>query len=197
MRASTPRHPPGGARLSYEDVRDGFLKSPPKTAADELRYFTEIGMFVFYRWQSIASDHGEGEPIDEAAWDHRWNECTVGELKAIKSDAKKLVGDEMDRARAIALLKAIGQRIEPLRSIARGCAWTFWRVWEHFIGAIGLLAFGLLLVWIAPHVPKTLRATADEILPEDTRPAESGNAPIQSDAAMRNAAIGASGRRAD
>jgi len=159
-----------GGRLSYNDIRDQFLAELPKTAQEELEYFTRIGMFVFYRWQAIASDHAQGETIDEGACDHRWDECTEQNLTNIREDARELIGEEVGRQRAFAFVVAWFRRIEPIRAVSGKVEWVLMRIWEHFVGAIGLLAFGLIFVWLAPQVARHLRTTSDEMLPAETRP---------------------------
>ncbi|HEX2764012.1 MAG TPA: hypothetical protein VHM92_09275 [Allosphingosinicella sp.] len=160
----------GAKRLSYEKVRDSFLAETPVTPEEELHYFTRIGMYVFRRWQAIADDHDDDQPIDEAACDARWDECTERGFQKIRDDAALLVETEVGRGRYTALVASWRRSWAPVEKIMEGLSWIFWRALEHFVGAIGLLLFGLLLVWLAPQIVKEVRASLDETLPVDTRP---------------------------
>lgn len=126
-------------------------------------------MFVFYRWQQIASDAGDLPP-DEAKSAGRWDECTDRDLRDYKAKARQLIGDEIGRLRALAFIQSVWKKLDSLTTLARAVAWTGRTVGEHFVGAIGLLLFGLLFVWALPHFTKDLRSTVDILLPQDTRP---------------------------
>ena len=41
---------------------------------------------------------------------------------------------------------------------------------KGFVSSIGLLLFGLLLVWVAPSLVKSVRGAMDKTLPEQTSP---------------------------
>ena len=172
LRSITRRAAPlTGRRISYDEIRDEFLKRPPRTAAEELHYFSEIGMFVFYRWQQIASDAGDGAP-DETQSAGRWDECTDRDLNDYRTKSKQLIGSEIGRLRAVAFVQSIWKKLDSLQTLARGVSWTVKTVGEHFVGALGLLLFGLLFVWAFPHFARDLRSTVDQLLPQETRPAE-------------------------
>ena len=53
-----------------------------------------------------------------------------------------------------------------------GAIWFFWRAWEHFCGAVGLVLFGLLLVNLAPNIAHHIRSAFEETWP--TTDAENG-----------------------
>ena len=126
-------------------------------------------MFVFGRWQQIASDAGEGAP-DEHGSAARWDECTDRDIAEYKERTDRLIRGEVGRLRALAFAESVSAKLDSLASFAKAIAWIGRTILEHFVGAIGLLFFGLLIVWAFPHLSKDLRSTLDELLPGDTRP---------------------------
>ncbi|HEV2818029.1 MAG TPA: hypothetical protein VGW40_12510 [Allosphingosinicella sp.] len=164
-------------------MRDGFLAEPPATDEESLEYYTRIGMFVARRWQAIAADTPD-EAMDEEKSAHRWDECTTQGIDNIREDAHALIGREVARQRVRAAWKAWRKQAPATKLMLRGITWLAWRVWEHFWGAIGLVAFGLVLVWLAPHFTRDARMRADTLLPADTspyRPPESNSAQASGD----------------
>lgn len=165
----TPAAPPTPKRLKYEEVRDLFLKEPPATDEEALDFFTHLGMFIYGRWQSIAADTADGAALDEDN-SPRWNDCTDREFEEIRGRAEQLIDSEVARRRISAFVASLVQ--EPWGTILKGVSWALWQMWEHFWGAIGLLIFGFIFVWLAPHVAKEMRSAFDETLPQETRPAQ-------------------------
>lgn len=135
-----------------------------------MRYFTEIGLFVFDRWQQIADDHADGDVIDEIACDHRWDECTEQDLHNFKRRSNDLVKSEVKRLRALAFAQYWASRLDSISSVAKGVNWFLMEAFRGFVGAIGILIFGLLFLYAAPSVSKAFRAAIDDLAPQATRP---------------------------
>jgi len=156
----------GSKRLTYDEIRDRFLAQPPEGAEEELQYFTRLGMYIFSRWEAIADDVKRGQPFDDNST--RWDECTERDYEKISADAENLVTKEVRRQS----LKAIAAWFnkDKLGRLLKGLGWAGMTVWEHFVGALGLLLFGLLIVALSPHIAKEVRAAFDELLPERTSP---------------------------
>ena len=164
---------PGGAstkRLPYDHIRDQFLAEIPLTAEEELHYFTRIGMFVFDRWQAIADDHPDNTPIDEAAHDARWDECTQRQLDGIRKEARALIAKEVGRQRALAFAKRWAGSLKDIRWLWKGTSWIVWRMWEAFIGAVGLVLFGIMMISLAPSLRQEIRSEVDRWFPLDEPP---------------------------
>jgi hypothetical protein len=124
-------------------------------------------MFIWSRWEAIASDDPNGQIVNEDA-SQRWDECTEREFDGIRTNADTLIEREVARRRVRAVIAAMLK--EPWGTILKGVSWVLWQMWEHFWGALGLLAFGLIFVWLAPHIAKEMRSAFDETLPPQTRP---------------------------
>ena len=133
-------------------------------------YFIEIGLFVFDRWQQIADDHADGAEIDESACDQRWDECTEQNLGEFKRRANEMVRAEVKRQRAIAFVQQWVAKLAPVSDIAKAANWVFMEAFRGFIGAIGILIFGLLFLYVAPSASKAFRTIIDDIAPRETRP---------------------------
>lgn len=147
----------GGPRRAYEDVRDDFLGHPPKTQEQWLKYYVEIGKYVFDRWTAIASDHQPGAQIDETACEHRWNDCTEGEFKHNKTVAAQLIAAEAKRQG----LKAIASAIDADGHQRRWLPWLGMTILEHVVGAIGFLIIAGL---VALAIPSLLRLALEPVI---------------------------------
>ena len=168
-RGQSPARATDRMRLKYEEIRDRFIAEPPATNEEALDYFVRLGMYIYGRWEAIGADTPDGQRMDEDG-SKRWDECTDGEFDEIRSRAAQLIDSEVARRRIKALFAALFR--EPWGSIVKGISWAFMRAWEHFVGAFGLVAFGLLLVWAFPHIVKDIRSAINQALPQETRPTD-------------------------
>lgn len=141
----------------------------PQTDEEWLEYYARIGTFVFERWKAIAADSPD-DGIDEDAHENRWNDCTTEGLERIRASSHSLVQREVSRQRVRALWAQWRAKHKLTRDAVRGVTWVLWRAWEHFWGAIGLVAFGLLLLWAFPHFVREMRSRADVLLPAKSSP---------------------------
>jgi len=158
------------AIVPYHEIRDRFLARDPDDDADRLDLYVEIGRFVHDRWLAEELDREQGKPFDEhACWD-RWDQCTEKHLRDLRTEASKLVEDELKKGRTLAFVGDWLARWEPLRSASSVVSWVWWEALRGFVGALGLLAFGLLIVWLMPNVAKSIRSAVNDNLPVETRP---------------------------
>ena len=159
---------PGNQRVPYAEIRDGFLGEYPKNATESLEYFTRIGMYVFRSWQAVAADHAKGAVIDEKACDHRWDECTDADLEAIGTAASALIKDEISRRRARAFVKQYWETSDNKAVLVwRGLGWLFFKWWEAFVGAVGLVIIGGILIVAMPQLTRDVLSALHQILPAD------------------------------
>jgi len=135
-----------------------------------VRYFTEIGLFVFDRWQQISADYEAGSDIDEIASDGRWDECTQQDLDRFKERAQTMLAEEAKRVGLLEWSKAWGSSFAPLSAVLKAFGWIVMEALRGFVGAIGILIFGLIFLWLAPSVTKAFRAAIDDLAPIETRP---------------------------
>lgn len=163
---------PGAAKIPYPEIRDRFIAHNDTTSDEQrLMLLAEIGAFVLDRWEAEEVERVEGQPLDEQACWSMWDEVTEKQFQSLRSSAAELVARETKRRRIRAFTSDWLEQQATLANLWRGLSWALMRAWEHFIGAFGLLLFGLLIVWGAPHLAKTIRSALDETLPQDTRPA--------------------------
>lgn len=156
----------GSNRVTYDQIRERFLAELPRGSSEELEYFTRLGMYIFFRWEAIEDDVEDGKPFDDTS--SRWDECTEREYDRIKADAQRLVRDGIAQRWLLILIDWV--RHNPVGRFVAAVRWCWMRALEHFVGAVGLLLFGLLIVWLAPHLAKEIRSAVDELSPQETRP---------------------------
>lgn len=160
------------ALVEYQQVRDRFLARIPERDSEQLEHYVAIGYFVLDRWMAEELDRVPGQPLDEqACWD-RWDQCSEKHIRDMRTEAKELVEREVSRRRVRSLLGDWGRKAEPVRGFASVLSWTGMEMLRGFVGAIGLLLFGLLFVWLAPSVVKSVRGAIDDSLPAETRPTD-------------------------
>ena len=153
--------------ISYDDARIRFLAKVPRGGKEELEYFTRLGMFIFFRWQAIQDDAtATSRPFDDNSV--RWDECSLREYANIQADARELIKSEVSRRCLANVAKWLLR--EKLGKISRNAGWVGMTIWEHFVGAFGLLLFGLLFVLAKPYVAREIREAFNELLPEQTSP---------------------------
>lgn len=156
--------------VSYLVARDRFLTRFPDSEDELIHYYADIGRYVLDRWQAEERDRVEGAPLDELATDCRWDECTEKHLRDLSTEVGVAYRTHVRRARVLSLLADWRAKAGSLATILQGVGWFLMEAWRGFVGAIGILIFGLLLVWIAPNVTKNLRSVVDDTLPKETRP---------------------------
>jgi hypothetical protein len=163
----SPAAKPAPKRLKYEAVRDHFLTEAPQTDEEALDFFVHLGMYIYGRWQSISADAERGETVDEDS-SKRWDDCTDSEFEEIRERAEGLIDREVARRRVTTFIASLLKK--PWDKIAAALGWTVMTAVEGFVGAIGILLFGLVVVWVAPHITKSIRSAMDDVLPKETRP---------------------------
>lgn len=175
MSTAAPPSPPRPSssdanQVTYLAVRDRFLSAVPTSSDGDVKFFMEIGRFVLDRWQAEELTRNSGAPLVESASDHLWSQCTEKHLRDLRTEVGITYEQHIHVARMETISREILSKIDVLQAPARFLSWHISTAYQGFIGAIGLLIFGLLFVWIAPSITKTVRATLDDTLPADTRP---------------------------
>lgn len=160
------------ALVPYPEIRDRFLaRIPEDDDAGLLEQYVAIGRFVLDRWFAEELDRVNGQPLDEAAcWD-RWDQCSEKNLRDLRTEAHQLLDAQMQKHRAGAFMQTWARRSEPMRDLIKGVSWFSKESVRGFVHGVGLLAFGLLIAWLAPAITRAVRSAVDEALPHDTRPA--------------------------
>jgi hypothetical protein len=162
------------ARVKYPIIRDRFLAAAGST--DRVEWLLAVGRFIEDRWLAEANWLAERRQTDPAAeldedatWD-LWDECSEKQLRDLRTEAAELMQCEIRRRRALALLAELRAKSDPLRTIARCAAWVVKEAVRGFVGAIGIVLMGLLIVWASPKIAKFVRSAVDDNLPAETRP---------------------------
>lgn len=157
--------PATSQRISYNTIRDQFLANPPKDGGEDAKYFAEIGLFVFDRWQQIAADVAPGEDLDEDGSDARWDECTEKDLESFKQQAAIMVGNVAKKQGAVAFANQLWTKHVGWMVAAHVVAWIAKTVASAIVGAVGLILVGSLILSLAPPVAQAVRSTLDDFLP--------------------------------
>lgn len=160
--------------VPYSVARDRMLARFPKSDDDLIPYYADIGRYVLDRWQAEERDRPEGAPFDEAATDARWDEITEKQLRDLSTEVGVAYQEHIRHKRARAFVAQWYSRISPVARICRAIAWLFMESFRGFLGAIGVLLFGYLLLSMYPSVVRSVRGVLDDALPTETRPAREG-----------------------
>jgi hypothetical protein len=151
--------------VPYPEIRDRFLAASERT--NRVAWLIEVGRFVEDRWLAEEEARPAGEPLDEeASWD-LWDSCTEKYLRDLRTEARTLLKQELHRGRLAALAKKWWTNVEPLQAFFRALRWVLAQIGKTIVGAIGLLAFTLFVLWLFPGLVQTARSTLDRLLPQD------------------------------
>ena len=166
--------PEDQARVPYPAVRDRLLTASQDS--EYVEWLIEVGRYVEKCWLAEEQVRKPGADLDEDATKELWDRCTEGELRTLRTEG--LVELEVYRQRKIAT--DITEGITNLSWGWRAGGWFVRTMVEGFVAGIGLIVLGLLFVWLAPHVVKSIRGAMDDALPAATSPrSESGaQAPV-------------------
>lgn len=165
-----PRGSDDAKLVPYPEARDRFLARLGDTDAALLESYAAVGRFVVDRWLAEELKRPDGQDLDEqACWDV-WDQCTEKHLRDLRTEAQQLLQSELKKGRVSAYVADWGRRAEPVRWLMTGLSWLARETAKGFVGAIGILLFGLLIVWLAPHIAKSIRSTINDNLPAETRP---------------------------
>jgi hypothetical protein len=163
--------------VPYQEIRDRFL-SRIDDEPSRLESYVAIGRFVTDRWMAEELKRAPGAPLDEhACWDD-WDKCTEKHLRDLRTEASQLLKAQLKKGRHTALVDDWVRRAEPVRWLLRGISWFARTAFDGFVGGIGLLIFGLLIVWLMPQIAKSIRSTVNDNLPSDTRPDNAASPPV-------------------
>lgn len=160
------------ALVPYPEVRDRFLSRLPDDETKRLDTYVAVGRFVVDRWMAEELDRLDGAPLDEHACWERWDQCSEKHLRDLRFEASSLLKGQIAKGRVGAFVADWLSRIEPLASFFKGLSWVWWEAVRGFVGAVGLLVFGLMVAWLLPGIARSIRSAVDDSLPVTTRPAD-------------------------
>jgi hypothetical protein len=144
-------------------LRDRLLAASEET--DRIAWLVEVGRFVEDRWLAEEQARRPGEALDEdELWD-LWDECSEKYLRDLRTEARELLREELRKRRARAFASERLSAIEPISAVASGIAWVFGQMFRAVVGAIGVVAFGLLLVTLYPRLVQSIHSTFDRAFP--------------------------------
>lgn len=143
----------GSRRLPYDTIRDRFIAEPPE-GPEALDFYARLGMFIWSRWEAIASDDPNGQIVNEDS-SPRWDECTEREFEDIRSSADALVEREVARRRVRAAVAAV---VKNWGAAGKVFGWVGMRVLEALVTAIALIFWAWLFIHLAPHLQAAAKA---------------------------------------
>jgi hypothetical protein len=176
-RRPKPRAGANDAKMvPYPDIRDRFLARLEDDDASRLESYVAIGRFIVDRWLAEELTRPDGQQLDEQGCWELWDQCSEKHLRDLRTEAAQLLAKELRKGRLFAFVRDWGGRMEPLKSVFSVLSWVWWEALRGFVGAIGILLFGLAIVWLRPGIARSLRSLVNDSLPADTQPAfEEGN----------------------
>lgn len=169
------------ARVTYPVIRDRFL-----AISDEGEYaewLIQVGRYIHHCWLAEEQDRKPGEPLDEEATKRLWDQCSELELRNLRSNSLQWLQDYRTTKWEVDL----NAWYEDLNVNWKIGAWLLKTMAEGFVGGLGLIVLGLVLVWLEPHLIKTIRATIDDALPAATSPRQDSK-PLPAEPAAKAAA---------
>ncbi|HEY5289796.1 MAG TPA: hypothetical protein VIJ59_07155 [Caulobacteraceae bacterium] len=149
------------AKVSYLDVRDQFLAI--SNEGEYAEWLAKVGRYVHDRWLAEELTRTPGQPLDEEACKHLWDECSRKNLTDLQGEALVNLTDYRQRkvlASLGGLLTRGGRRVP-----VAVAGWTLRTMLEGFVGGIGLIVLGLLFVLLAPKLADDIRGTLHDVLP--------------------------------
>jgi hypothetical protein len=176
-----PQHRPTAAeqaKVAYPAIRDRFLASYQNT--EEVEWLVELGRYVQHCWLAEERGRAPGQPLDEDGNKHLWDECSERDLVNLRSEG--LVTLEGYRRKRVVADVAQAFGTSALPAGAKVALWAVKTMLDGFVGGIGLIVLGLLLVWLEPHLIKTIRSAIDDALPAATAP----HGPVALDQAVKS-----------
>lgn len=142
----------GSARLPYDTIRDRFLgELPPEE--QQLDFYVRIGMYVWSRWEAIASDDPHGEIVNEDS-SPRWDECTEREYEGIREAAANLITIETARRKITGIVEWSKAWVPASKTLG----WIGMRIFEALVTAVALIFWAWLFIHLAPHLQAAAKA---------------------------------------
>jgi hypothetical protein len=149
-------------------ARDRFLTRFPKAEDDLIRYYADIGRYVLDRWQAEELERDEGRPLDEAKTDCRWDECSEKHLRDLSTEVGIAYQQHLRRARVAALVGTWWADFKPVHGAIKFLVWVISEGVRGFVGAVGILVIGLIILNMAPSIGKAVRSALDDAFPAET-----------------------------
>lgn len=133
----------------------------------------EVGRYVQHCW--LAEEHERRENPDKNLTEielfHLWDQCNEVQFDDICAKARAELDDYTRRRTATVFRAALRRRLKPIRWLTTLIVFFLRESAAGFVGAIGLLLFGTLLLLLQPKMVKELRQLLDNLLPVATQPA--------------------------
>ena len=124
---------------------------PPEE--QQLDFYVRIGMFIWSRWEAIASDDAHGEIVNEDS-SPRWDECTEREFEDIREAAAKVIARETARRKIMGIVEWSKAWVPASKTLN----WLGARVLEALVTAVALIFWAWLFIHLAPHLQAAAKA---------------------------------------
>lgn len=132
----------------------------------------EVGRYVQHCW--LAEEHerqkNPEKGLAETDLFHLWDQCNEVQFEDICVKAREELAAYSQRQTATVIRTAIRRRIKPLKWLTSTVVFVLRESASGFVGGIGLLIFGTLLLLMQPQMVKALRGVLDDLLPAATQP---------------------------
>lgn len=158
-------------KVTYKEARDRFLTRLDEDNLDDILWLVEVGRYVQHYW--LAEEAARQNATDEEEFNDRegkyldlWDEGNEKTFRDLRTEAGVKLARYWRNKRAIATVEWAA-RLPPW---LHGIGWLSKEAFRGFVGGIGLIALGLLIVTVAPRLATSLRTIVDDALPTDTRP---------------------------
>lgn len=157
--------------MDYPTIRDRFLASH-RDGKDQALLLIEVGRYVQHCW--LAEEHERsqkpGSELAEVDLFHLWDQCNEVQFEDICVKAREELAEYTRRQTAAVFRTAVRRRLKPVKWLISLVLFVLKEAASGFVGAIGLLVFGAMLLLLQPQMVKDLRQLLDNILPATTQP---------------------------
>lgn len=161
--------------VTYLAARERFLSRIPEKEDGLIPYYADVGRYVVDRWQAEERDRKEGQALDEAVTDCRWDECTEKHLRDLSTEVGVAYQLHIRQERVRSLAVQFGSQLKPISLAARFLGWFLRESSGAIAGLVGILLFGVALVYFFPGVTQSARGNLEDLF----REAPSGQPGIQ------------------
>lgn len=146
--------------VPYQNVRDRFLAEADTLS--EVEWLVAVGRFVQDRWLAEEQQR-EGKELDEQATWQLWDECTEKQLRNLRTEAGTALRAHVTSHWGQALRDMARKNLKPARAFIAIMIYVGQTLVAGFIGGVGLIALGLVIVkgapWLAVAIKSALEVT--------------------------------------
>lgn len=152
--------------VPYPIVRDRFLsRIDEATGATAAELYVEVGRFVVDRWTAEEHQRIPSQPLDEQVSWALWDECTEKDLRKLRAEGVEHLQLYAEEQPARAFGRWLKRKVRPVELMVSAFGWIATEMFKGFVGGLGLVALGYLLVWAYPSTSKLLHEVVDHIAP--------------------------------